>query len=156
MRAGTRDRNRYCAGLREFPTKPSIVAIHDGARCLVTPEIISSVAREAYNWGAATAASHASDTVKRADFRGFIEETVDRSSLWLASTPQISGTDLYRAAAYTAKAEGFSATDDNMLAERVGFPVKLVDCGTDNIKITTPADLAIAEVILRRTEKNSR
>lgn len=59
-------------------------------------------------------------------------------------------------AAYTAKAEGFSATDDNMLAERVGFPVKLVDCGTDNIKITTPADLAIAEVILRRTEKNSR
>lgn len=143
-------------GFERISDKAEFVAIHDGARCLVTPEIISSVAREAYNWGAATAASHASDTVKRADFRGFIEETVDRSSLWLASTPQIFGTDLYRAAAYTAKAEGFSATDDNMLAERVGFPVKLVDCGTDNIKITTPADLAIAEVILRRTEKNSR
>ena len=60
---------------------------------------------------------------------------------------------IFLAASKVAKEEGFTATDDNMLAEHVGFQVKLVDCGTDNIKITTPADLAIAEVILRRREK---
>ena len=137
-------------GFERISDKSEFVAIHDGARCLVTPEIISSVAKEAFNWGAATAASRVCDTVKRADFKGFVSETVDRSTLWLAGTPQIFKTELYRAAAYVAKEEGFAATDDNMLAEHIGYPVRLVDCGSDNIKITTPADLAVAEVILRR------
>ncbi|MBQ8509089.1 MAG: 2-C-methyl-D-erythritol 4-phosphate cytidylyltransferase [Clostridia bacterium] len=143
-------------GFEKISDKSEFVAIHDGARCLITVENITAVLEEAFRKGAATAAAHVSDTVKRADFKGFITETIDRDSLWLAQTPQIFKTDLYRAAAYVAKEVGFSATDDNLLAEHVGFQVKLVDCGTENIKITTPADLAIAEVILRRREENGQ
>ena len=139
-------------GFEAISDKAEFVAIHDGARCLITPEQIEKVVMEAFRKGAATAAAHVSDTVKRADFKSFIAETIDRSELWLAQTPQVFKTEVYRAAAYVAKEENFAATDDNMLAEHVGFQVKLVDTGTENIKITTPADLAIAEVILRRRE----
>ena len=137
-------------GFEAISDKSEFVAIHDGARCLVSAGIIENVLRAAYNYGAATAACRVSDTVKKCDFNGFIAETIDRDSLWLAQTPQIFKTELYRAAAYVAREEGFKATDDNLLAEYVGFPVKLVNCGSDNIKITTPADLAVAEVMLRR------
>ncbi|MCI8387792.1 MAG: 2-C-methyl-D-erythritol 4-phosphate cytidylyltransferase [Clostridiales bacterium] len=137
-------------GFEQISDRSEFVAIHDGARCLITPQTIESVVRAAFNYGAATAATKVSDTVKKSNFKGYIEETIDRDSLWLAQTPQIFKTELYRAAAYTAQDEGFKATDDNLLAEHVGFPVKLIDCGSDNIKITTPADLAVAEVILRR------
>lgn len=125
------------------------VAIHDGARCLITSDQIEKVIRAAYAHGAASAACRVSDTVKKVNVGGFVEETLDRSSLWLAQTPQTFKTELYRAAAYVAKDEGFAATDDNMLVENIKYPVKLVDCGTGNIKLTTKADLAIAEVLLR-------
>lgn len=137
-------------GFEAVSDKSEFVAIHDGARCLITPEKIEKVIRAAYNHGAATAASRVSDTVKKANAAGFAAETIDRDSLWLAQTPQVFKTELYRAAAYVAKEEGFTATDDNMLAEHIGYPVKLVDCGTGNIKLTTPADLAVAEVLLRK------
>lgn len=136
-------------GFEAISDKSDFVAIHDGARCLITADKINSVLAEAFRCGAATAATHVTDTVKRANSKNYITETIDRRELWLAQTPQIFKTELYRAAAYVAKDEGFIATDDNALAEHVGFDVKLVDCGTDNIKITTQADLAIAEVILR-------
>lgn len=143
-------------GFEAISDESEFVAIHDGARCLITPEQLESVIRAAYGHGAATAACRVSDTVKRASIGGFIEETIDRSSLWLAQTPQVFKTELYRAAAYVAKDEGFSATDDNMLAESIGYPVKLVDCGTENIKLTTPADLAVAEVILRKKQEQAK
>ena len=106
-------------GFESISDRSEFVAIHDGARCLVTPDMIERVLRAAYSHGAATAACHVSDTVKRADSKGFAEETIDRSTLWLAQTPQVFKTELYRAAAYVAKDEGFSATDDNMLAEHI-------------------------------------
>ena len=136
-------------GFEAISDKSEFVAIHDGARCLITAEKIRSVLAEAYRTGASTAATRATDTVKRSNSKNYITETLDRSELWLAQTPQCFKTELYRAAAYIAKEDGFTATDDNALAEHLGFDVKLVDTGTDNIKITTPADLAIAEVILR-------
>ena len=136
-------------GFEKISDRSEFVAIHDGARCLITIDAIDKVLRAAYSWGAATAASHISDTVKRGGFGDFIEDTIDRDSLWRVQTPQVFKTELYRAAAYTAESEGFKATDDNMLVEHIGFRVKLVDCGTGNIKITTPTDLAVAEVLLR-------
>ncbi len=145
----TRQESVLC-GFEAISDASDFVAIHDGARCLITPTQIENVLQEAFRKGAATAACHVNDTVKRANNKGFIEETLDRSELWLAQTPQVFKTEVYRAAAYVAKEEDFAATDDNMLAEHVGFQVKLVDTGTENIKITTPADLAIAEIILRR------
>ncbi len=135
-------------GFEAISDKSDFVAIHDGARCLITPEAITAVLDEAFRRGAATAAAKASDTVKRADRNGFIAETIERDSLWMAQTPQVFKTELYRAAAYIAKEEGFVCTDDNSLAEHIGFEVKLVDCGTENIKITTPIDLAVAEIIM--------
>lgn len=132
-------------------------AIADAARPLTTPDMIRSVCLAAYHYGAASAAVPAVDTVKTADAKGFIAETVERSTAWQAQTPQVFGANLYRAAAYTARDEGFSATDDNSLVERIGYRVKLVDCGRENIKITNACDLAIAEAILsfRRSHEES-
>ena len=137
-------------GLDAVSRKSSFVAIADGARCLTTPEQINEVCHAAYRHKAATAAHKSTDTVKIADKRGFTESTPDRETIWLAQTPQVFKTNLYRAAAYTAYKDGFEATDDNSLCEYIGQPVKLVECGTNNIKVTTREDLAVAEAILKK------
>ena len=142
-------------GFEAISDKSEFVAIHDGARCLITPESIEKVVRAAYGHGAATAACRVTDTVKRVNSSGFIEETLDRDSLRLAQTPQVFKTELYRAAAYVAKEEGFCATDDNLLAEHIGYPVKYVDCQSGNIKLTTPDDLTVAEVLLKSEENRN-
>ncbi len=135
-------------GLDNVSDKSKFVAIADGARCLITPEQIESVCRAAYKYGAATAAHRSTDTVKIADKKGFIDETIDRSTVWLAETPQVFKTKLYRAAAYTALKKEFEGTDDNMLVEFVKHPIRLVECGSNNIKITTKEDMAIACALL--------
>ena len=135
-------------GLRAVSDKSKYVAIADGARCLVTPEQIKSVCLAAYKYGAATAAHRSTDTVKIADSKGFIDHTVDRNTVWLAQTPQVFKTKLYRAAAYTALGKDYEATDDNMLVEYVKHPVRLVECGAENIKITTSDDMMMARKVL--------
>lgn len=126
------------------------VAIHDGARCLITPEAIEKVCRAAYRRNAATAAYPATDTVKIADRNGFIVSTPPRKTVWHATTPQVFHADLYRAALATVDLP--DATDDNQLVEKLPVPVKLVDCGRQNIKITYPDDLKIAEILLKERE----
>ncbi len=134
-------------GFKKISDKSEFVYIHDGARCLVTERIIAAVGHAACFDGAAIAAHKSSDTVKKAKDGSL--ETLDRNDIWLAQTPQVFMTELYRAAAYTAAKDKASATDDAMLAERIGFKVTPVECGTENIKITHPMDFAIAEAILR-------
>lgn len=136
-------------GLDAVDPKSAYIAISDGARCLLTEEMITRVCRNAYLHGAATAATRATDTVKLESRQAFIESTTDRRRTWQAQTPQVFKTNLYRAAAYTALESKFEGTDDNSLVEEIDYPVKLVDCGRENIKITTPVDLYIAEAILR-------
>ena len=133
--------------------KCRFVAIHDAARCLIRPEQIADVVSAAYAYGAAAAACRIYDTVKRANSKGEILETLDRETLWRAQTPQVFDTTLYRAAAYTAKAANFVVTDDTMLCERIGQAVRLVDCGTENIKVTVEEDLWLAEATLRQREE---
>lgn len=140
-------------GFEAISDKSDFVAIHDGARCLVTDEMIEKVLLEAYSRGAATAAHRPVETIKIGDFKDIVTASPDRDKVWLADTPQVFKTELYRAAAYVAKSEDFTATDDNSLAEHIGFGVKLVDCGKENIKITTPIDLVIAEAILEHRKK---
>lgn len=135
-------------GLDAVDKRSKFVAIADGARCLITPEQITEVCRAAYKYKAATAAHLSTDTVKIADKKGFIDRTEDRDRVWLAQTPQVFKTKLYRAAAYTALKKGFTATDDNSLVENVKHPVRLVECGSQNIKITTQDDMIVAESIL--------
>lgn len=137
-------------GVEATNPKADFVAIHDAARCLITPEMIENVCREAVNNRAATAAHHVVDTVKYADEKGFIDKTLDRDYVWLVSTPQVFMADMYRAAAYTARDAEFEATDDCSMVERIGFKIKLVEVGGDNIKITYRGDIAFAEDILKR------
>ena len=138
-------------GFEAVDPKAKFIAIHDGARCLITPKMIQRVLRAAYLHKAATAACPVTDTVKLATKRGFIEKTVDRRKVFLAQTPQVFHADLYRAA--LANCDGLDFTDDNQLVEHINFPVKLVDCGTENIKLTHPEDLLRASAILEARKK---
>lgn len=140
------------AGFEAISDESEFVAIHDGARCLITPKEIENVLKAAYSHGAATAACKVSDTIKKIKFGGIIDETVNRDSVMLAQTPQVFKTELYRAAAYVAKDEGFSATDDNMLVENIGYPIKTVECTKENLKLTTKFDLILAKAILKSRE----
>lgn len=140
-------------GLDAVSSKSKFIAIADGARCLTTSAQIEDVCRAAYKYDAATAAHNSSDTVKIADSKGFVESTADRKTVWMAQTPQVFKTKLYRAAAYTALKKGFDGTDDNMLVENVKHPIRLVECGAQNIKITTRDDLVFAEALLKKREK---
>lgn len=140
-------------GFEAIDKKSKFVAIADGARCLITADQINTVCRSAYKYKAATAAHQSTDTVKIADKKGFIGSTTDRDTVWLAQTPQVFKSKLYRAAAYTALKKGFRATDDNSLVERVGHPIRLVECGAQNIKVTTREDIAVAEGVLRDRER---
>lgn len=142
-------------GFLAIPDETEYVLIHDGARCLVTPDMITRVLAEAQKYGASCAACPAKDTLKIADNRCNILETPNRDSMWMAQTPQAFKTELYRAAVTLARRDGIEATDDCMLAERLGFTVRLVDCGYQNIKITTAEDFAIAEAILAFREKGA-
>lgn len=143
-------------GTKVLSYSSEYVAIHDGARCLITPNEITEVLRQACIYGAAAAAEKMTDTVKRCDGRGFVTETVDRNALMRAQTPQCFKTSQYLASAYTAERDGFEATDDCSVAEHAGFPVKMIDCGKTNLKITTPEDLVIARALLTARNLTAR
>ncbi|MBP3369850.1 MAG: 2-C-methyl-D-erythritol 4-phosphate cytidylyltransferase [Clostridia bacterium] len=148
VKGGNTRQESVMNGLEAVNDRSKFVAIADGARCLITPEQITAVCRSAYKYKAATAAHRATDTVKIADKKGFIDSTPDRNTVWLAQTPQVFKTNLYRAAAVTAQEKKVEATDDNMMVEFVGHPIRLVECGSTNIKITTYDDVAVAKGIL--------
>ncbi|MBQ3040904.1 MAG: 2-C-methyl-D-erythritol 4-phosphate cytidylyltransferase [Clostridia bacterium] len=135
-------------GLKHISKKAKYVAIHDGARCLITEEIIEMVLAEAFEHKCATSATRMTDTVKRSAEDDFVEATVDREMLWTVQTPQIFEAELYQVASYNAKQKGIVATDDCMLLEAIGYKVKLVETGKENIKITHPADIVLAEYII--------
>lgn len=152
--AGGNDRQDSAKrGFDAVSNDAKFVAFHDGARCLVTRGIIENTIRAAYEHGVAIAAERSRDTVKIATDNGFSKESPDRNTVWLAKTPQVFMADIYRAALYSAEKDGVRATDDSMLAERLGFKVKLVECGNENIKLTTPNDVYIAEAILRARQE---
>lgn len=139
-------------GFEKVPDKADFIAIHDGARPLITPAQIKAVALAAYDYKAASAAAPAKDSIKVANISGMIDYTVDRKNVWLMQTPQVFYGNLFRASIYTAMKDKFLGTDDTEVAEHAGFSAKLVDTGYENIKITTPVDLLIAQAILHRRE----
>jgi len=140
-------------GFDAISDKAKFVAVHDGARCLITPEMIESTVKAAYKYRAAAAAHRSSDTVKICNEDGLVEETTDRDKVWLVQTPQVFNADVYRVSAYMAKRDSAVVTDDCMLCERLGFDVKMVECGRENIKLTSPEDLALAEAIISYRSK---
>ncbi len=135
-------------GLAALPDAAAAVLIHDGARCLVDPALIARCAEAAAAGEAVIAAAPVTDTIKRVDGAGLIQETPDRSLLWGAQTPQGFPVEQLRAAHARAAAEGWSVTDDASLFERLGWPVRVIEAAPSNIKITTPFDLTVAEAVL--------
>ena len=142
------------AGFRALPTDATIVAVHDGARPLITADAIEKVVTAAIECGAATDAACVYDTVKKVDAAGIVTETLDRNTLVLARTPQVFRTDIYARALENAPiCEGI--TDDNMMVEAIGVPVRAVLTDCENPKITTMNDLRYAEFLLNaRKEEN--
>lgn len=147
----TRQKSAYL-GVEATSRGCRFVAIHDAARCLVTPDVISAVLDAAYRRRAATAVYPISDSVKRIDAGGRIKATLDRAGLVAAATPQAFDRDYYIAVAAHAEKKGIAVTDDNGLFEAVGQTVYTVDCGSGNFKITTRDDLVRAEAALRARE----
>lgn len=135
-------------GLARVPADCDVVLVHDAVRPFVTPEEIDGAAALAYKEGACILASRVNETVKRADQDGTILETVDRSALWAARTPQCFRAELLREGMRRAEQDGFVGTDEASIVERLGLAVRIVECHARNIKITTAADLVMAEAIL--------
>ncbi|MGH7232116.1 MAG: 2-C-methyl-D-erythritol 4-phosphate cytidylyltransferase [Nitrospiraceae bacterium] len=135
-------------GLAAIDRAVDLVLIHDAVRPFFTPELVERVIAKAAEHGAAVIAIPMRDTVKRAGADRMIETTVDRSRLWLAQTPQAFRRALLDEAHRKARMEGFQATDDAQLVERLGHRVAIVEGTGENIKITRPEDLVIGEAIL--------
>ena len=124
-------------------------AIHDGARPLVSSDVITDTIKLAFEHGAATTAVKVKDTIKKANDDMSIAQTVDRSTLWAVHTPQVFERTLYLNAAKRAKMNGMDFTDDCQLFEYCGIKVMLCEGSEKNIKITTPEDVTLAQSILK-------
>lgn len=142
--------NSVWNGLKE--TKEGYVYIHDGARPFVDEEIIERAYECVSEHHACVAGMPSKDTVKIADSGNIVTATPDRSSVWIVQTPQVFDTELIRKAyALLMEKDEISVTDDAMVAEQMlGASVRLFYGSYENIKITTPEDLEIAEVFLKR------
>ena len=134
-------------GVEEVSGRAELIAVHDGARPLVTVEVIDAAIRKAAECGAAAPAVPVKDTVKRA-LDGVVVETPDRTQLFAVQTPQVFDSDLLLGALRRAGEEGAAITDDCGAVERIGMKVCLTEGSYENIKITTPADMLMAEAIL--------
>jgi len=140
------------AGLSEINEKAGFAAVHDGARPLVTEELIARLMYEAYLHDAAAPCTPVSDTVKRRD-GDVVLGTPERAGLAAVQTPQCFRSELIKGALSYAVSEDRQYTDDCAAVEAMGVQVRLVDGDRENIKITTPLDLAIAEAIISEREK---
>lgn len=138
--------------------QPEIVAVHDAVRPFVTPAQISAVIAKAKEVGAAILALPATDTIKEVE-AGLIQRTIDRRRIWRAQTPQAFRYELLMRANLEARAAGLPSaltTDDSLLVERLGAPVAVVEGSPNNIKITTPEDLILAETLFEQDQYRDR
>ena len=134
-------------GLNALSKGMELAAIQDGARPLVTPALIDRTVRAAHSYGAAAPAIPVKDTIK-VEKSGLIESTPDRSHLRAVQTPQVFDFDLLRGALQKARNDGAEVTDDCSAVERLGMKIRLVEGEERNLKVTTPLDLKIAELLL--------
>ncbi len=145
---GEERQNSVCNALEALEDKTGLVAVHDGVRPLIAPDLIAECVQCAAQSGACVPAIPADETIKKADTRRWVTETVDRDGLWLVQTPQVFHTELLLRAHRQANRDGCSGTDDAALVERLGHRVRIIAGSKINIKITTASDLPIAEALL--------
>lgn len=137
-------------GLGALPAQAGQVLIHDGARCLATPNLFDSCAETLGSTDGLIAAVPVKDTIKVVNENNIIQSTPDRRQLWAAQTPQGFDVKLLKQCHKEALSNRWEVTDDAALFEKCGLPVKIVEGEETNLKVTTPVDLAIAEFILRQ------
>ncbi len=137
-------------GLQALPAAAELVLIHDGARCLATPQLLDRCAAALLDCPGLIAAVPVKDTIKVVNKTGIIQDTPDRRQLWAAQTPQGFEVQLLKQCHNQGRDSGWEVTDDAALFERCGLPVRIVEGEETNLKVTTPVDLAIAEFILRQ------
>lgn len=135
-------------GLQALPDTAEHVLIHDGARCLVTPDLLNSCAQAIQECSGLIAAVPVKDTIKVVDKHGIIQSTPERQQLWAAQTPQGFNVNLLKQCHAQGLRQGWEVTDDAALFERCGIEVRIVPGEETNLKVTTPQDLAMAEFIL--------
>ncbi|BAZ28600.1 2-C-methyl-D-erythritol 4-phosphate cytidylyltransferase [Cylindrospermum sp. NIES-4074] len=139
-------------GLQALPAGAQQVLIHDGARCLATPDLLNSCAQAIRHCPGLIAAVAVKDTIKVVDENGIIQSTPDRKQLWAAQTPQGFDVQLLKQCHAEGVLKGWEVTDDAALFEKCGIEVRIVQGEETNLKVTTPQDLAIAEFILSSRE----
>lgn len=146
--AGGQSRQESVAlGLNALPKGVELAAVHDGARPLITDAVIDRTVRAANSYGAAAPAVPVKDTIKVVR-GGLVTDTPDRVSLQAVQTPQVFDFDLLRGALKKAAEDAAAVTDDCSAVERLGMAVKIVEGDERNLKVTTPMDLKIAEMLL--------
>lgn len=138
-------------GVREASPSAGLIAVHDGARPFITPELVSNVIKAAAKHHAAAPGVKVKDTVKTVK-NGRVVDTPDRETLYAIQTPQIFDADLLKGALANAMEKNLPITDDCMAVEALGAEVRIVDGSYDNIKITTPEDIYTGMAILARKE----
>lgn len=145
--------------LKQWPgwkERKRLVAIHDAARPLLTPELLKQSLLAGLEYGAVGIGVPLKDTIKQVTADGMVIGTPDRAGLWAIQTPQVFDLDLLLECYQKASASGKIFTDDCGVVEYCGQPVKLIPGSYENLKITTPEDLIMAEAILRRREDADR
>jgi len=135
-------------GILELDKLCGVVVIHDGARPVVNGDIIERCIEGAKKYGAVSSGMPVKDTIKILDKEGFVEYTPERGKLWVTQTPQAFKPDIIRKAHERAIAKGISGTDDAFLVEYMGIKVKMLEGSYENIKVTTPEDIIIAEMLI--------
>ena len=138
------------AGLHSLREECSYVAVHDAARPLVTAAQIARVFEAAKQHGAASLAAPVTDTLKRVDHEGFVCDSLDRERVYAMQTPQIFSSDVLLAAYNSITADNLTITDEVSALQHLGRKVQLVPANDVNLKITFPADLALAELVQKR------
>ena len=136
-------------GLNSLPKDAEKVLIHDGARCLINPELINKCAAELEKNEAVILATKVTDTIKIVDVEGFIKDTPNRQYLWAAQTPQGFLVDSLKKAHKMAIDKNWIVTDDASLFEMLNWQVKIIEGNYSNIKVTSPIDLKIAKLFLK-------
>ncbi len=127
----------------------TVAVVHDAARPLITRELVERCLEALEGWDGVVAAARVADTIKEADSSGRVVRTLDRSALWAIQTPQVFRAEVLRRALDVDDSVLAAATDDASLVEAAGGSVRVVEAPADNIKVTRPVDLSLAEALLR-------
>ncbi len=146
---GAKRQDSVAAGLAALSGEMDFVAVHDGARPLISPADINRCVAAAREHQAASLARRVTETLKRSSTDDFSAAAVSRENLWFMETPQVFRISKLREAYLAVAAQGLTVTDEVSALEAIHVPVKLIESRHPNLKITTPADLALAEALLR-------